>query len=92
LSDIIKTHHLPLVSGDLSNKKFFCDSCQLGKGKSLPFSASTRVSGAPLELVHSDLWTSPVTSFSACKYYIIFVDDFSRYTWFYPLHAKSDVY
>jgi hypothetical protein len=92
VSDIIKTHHLPLLSGDLSNKKFVCDSCQLGKGKSLPFSASTRVSGAPLELIHSDLWTSPVTSFSACKYYIIFVDDFSRYTWFYPLHAKSDVY
>jgi transposase InsO family protein len=26
------------------------------------------------------------------KYYVVFVDDFSQYTWFYPLHAKSNVY
>lgn len=36
--------------------------------------------------------TSPVPSVSGCRYYIIFVDDFARYTWFYPLHLKSEVY
>jgi len=29
---------------------------------------------------------------SGCKYYIIFINDFSRYTWFYPLHYKSEAY
>jgi hypothetical protein len=92
VSNVIKYHHLPVLSGDLSNKKFFCDFCQLGKGKSLPFSSSNHVSISPLELIYSDLWTSPMTSLSGCKYYIIFVDDFLRYTWFYPLQAKSEVF
>jgi hypothetical protein len=29
---------------------------------------------------------------SGCRYHVIFVDDFSRYTWLYPLHAKSEVF
>jgi hypothetical protein len=36
--------------------------------------------------------TSPITSNSGFKYYVIFVDDYSRYTWLYPLHTKSVVY
>jgi hypothetical protein len=43
-------------------------------------------------LIHSDLWTSPVPSISGCKYHIIFVDDFTRYIWLYPLHNKSNTY
>jgi hypothetical protein len=45
-----------------------------------------------LHWIHTDIWTSPVLLVSGYKYYVIFVDDFSRYIWFYPLHAKSDVY
>jgi hypothetical protein len=91
VSHVIKAHKLP-TSNKNFNKDELCDSCQLGKSKRLPFSASNRVSTTPLELVHSDLWTSPVPSISGCKYYIIFVDDFSRYTWLYPLHNKSEAY
>jgi transposase InsO family protein len=64
----------------------------MGKSKKLPFSASNRLPNLVLELVHTDLWTSPIPSLSNYKYYIIFMDDFSRYTWIYPLHHKSDVY
>jgi hypothetical protein len=35
------------------------------------------------------LQTSPVFSISGCKYYAIFVDDFSRYSWLFPLEQKS---
>jgi hypothetical protein len=27
-----------------------------------------------------------------CKYYVLFVDDYSRFTWLYPILNKSDVY
>ena len=91
VSLVLQNYHLP-VANDHSNKKFFCDSCQLGKSKRLPFNASNRISSQPLELIHTDLWTSLIPSVSGCKYYVIFVDDFSRYTWFYPLHAKSKAY
>lgn len=37
----------------------------------------------PLEIMHCDLWgPGPVTSNQGFQYYVIFVDDNSRYTWF----------
>ena len=50
------------------------------------------MSTQPLELIHTDVWTSPILSISGCKYYVVFVDDYSRYTWIYPLYNKSDVF
>jgi hypothetical protein len=68
-----------------------CDSCQLAKSKKLPFPDSTRISTHPLELIHSDVWTSPILSLGGCKYYVLFIDDFSRFSWLYPLRNKSEV-
>jgi hypothetical protein len=33
-----------------------------------------------------------VQSISGYKYYVIFVDDWSRFTWIYPLHHKFEVF
>ncbi|GJV62128.1 ribonuclease H-like domain-containing protein [Tanacetum coccineum] len=38
----------------------------------------------------TDLWTSPITSVLAIKYYVLFLDHFSHYLWVYPLRNKSD--
>lgn len=37
------------------------------------------------------MWTSPVYSIDGYKYYVIFVDHFTRYVLFYPLKKKQDV-
>jgi transposase InsO family protein len=87
---ILKKHQLPFV-GSLQNKEV-CEPCQLAKSKQLPFPLSSRVSSAPLQLVHTDVWCSPVVSSSGFRYYVIFIDDFSRYSWLYPLHNKSDAF
>lgn len=69
-----------------------CESCQLGKSSRLPFS-STFVATRPFERIHCDLWgPSPVFSVQGFKYYVIFIDHFSRYCWFYPLKLKFDLY
>jgi transposase InsO family protein len=47
---------------------------------------------SPLHLIHTNVWTSPIFSNSGFKYYVIFVDDCSRYTWLYPLQTKAKVY
>ena len=56
----------------------------------LPFATSTILSTAPLEYIYTDLWSSPVLSFDGHKYYIIFVDHFTKYIWFYHLRRKCD--
>ncbi len=58
----------------------------------LPFTDSVSITTRPLELVHSDVWgPAPITSNNEIRYYVIFVDDFTRFTWFFPLSRKSQV-
>jgi transposase InsO family protein len=89
LNKMIQQSLLPCTGSTKFNK--ICDSCQVSKSKKLPFPNSTRMSTQPLELIHSDVWTSPILSSSGCKFYVLFIDDFSRFTWLYPLRHKSDV-
>ncbi|GKE47260.1 retrovirus-related pol polyprotein from transposon TNT 1-94, partial [Tanacetum coccineum] len=43
-------------------------------------------------LIHCDLWGPAPVSSDGYLYYVIFVDDYSRFTWFYPLKTKSGFY
>ena len=79
LQRIVSKHQLPLQGKFECN--FFCDSCPLGKSSRLPFQASNSISTTPLELVHSDIWTSPHFSIKGSKYYLLFVDDYFKYSW-----------
>ena len=45
----------------------------------------------PLEIIFSDVWTSPILSIDGLRYYCMFVDHFTRYIWLYPMKRKSDV-
>jgi len=80
---LLKNHCLPLTGSP--DRTRVCESCQLGKSKQFPFFDSTRTSTRPLELVHSNVWTSSVASLSGYKFYVLFVDDYSRFTWLYPI-------
>uniref|UniRef100_A0A453BM80 GAG-pre-integrase domain-containing protein n=2 Tax=Aegilops tauschii subsp. strangulata TaxID=200361 RepID=A0A453BM80_AEGTS len=53
-----------------------CHACQLGKHVRLPFSRSQTLCSVPFQLIHCDLWTSPIASNSGLKYYLVIVDDF----------------
>ncbi|WVZ16395.1 hypothetical protein V8G54_009377 [Vigna mungo] len=68
-----------------------CNSCQINKCHKLPFNESTLKSSYPLEIIFSDVWTSPVLSIDGLRYYCMFVDHFTRYIWLYPIKRKSDV-
>jgi hypothetical protein len=60
-----------------------CNACQLGKSHQLPFGLSTHVSTAPLQLIHTDVWGPALLLVNNSKYYVSFIDDFSRYVWIY---------
>ncbi|GKB87100.1 ribonuclease H-like domain-containing protein [Tanacetum coccineum] len=79
-----------LVSYNKQNTQHLCRACQLGKQTKLPFQRSTTIVTSPFDIIHSDLWTSPVSSMSGYKYYVLFLDHYSHFLWVYPLHRKSD--
>jgi transposase InsO family protein len=45
------------------------------------------------ELVHSDVWgPAPIILYNDYRYYVIFIDDFSKTTWLYLMKNKSEVF
>ncbi|KAL2906525.1 Retrovirus-related Pol polyprotein from transposon RE1 [Bienertia sinuspersici] len=70
----------------------FCHSCPLGKMVKLPFNNSLSSTTMPFDIIHSDLWTSPVVSYLGHKYYVLFLDNYTNFLWTFPLSRKSQVY
>jgi hypothetical protein len=46
----------------------------------------------PFDLVHLDLWISPIVSVSGYKYYLVILDDCTHYLWMFPLKLTSDTF
>jgi len=89
LKAVVAQFSLP-VSHSLP-KQFNCSDCLLNKTHKLPFHTNSILSTQPLEYLYTDLWTSPIVSIDNFKYYLVIVDHYTRYSWFYPLKQKSDV-
>jgi hypothetical protein len=75
-----------------SRNNFFCNSCPLGKQIKLPFYSSLSNTFMPFDIVHSDLWTSPILSSEGHRYYMLFLDDYTNFLWTFPIHTKSQVH
>ena len=73
-------------------KHYFCHSCPLGKHTKLPFYESSSYTMMPFDIVHSDIWTSPVLSSGGHRYYALFLDDFTNFLWTFPIANKSQVH
>ena len=77
----------------ISNSVSHCKYCLSGKMHKFPFKKSVFLASKPLELVHSDVWgLAPITSINDFRYYLVFIDEFSKFTWVYLLQHKSDVF
>jgi hypothetical protein len=65
-----------------------CDVCQQRKAHQLSYPKSSSVSNFPLELVFSYVWGHATESVGSKKYYVSFIDDFSKYVWIYTLKTN----
>jgi histone deacetylase 1/2 len=74
------------------NSPSVCHACQLGRHIRLPFHTSGSRASSAFDLIHCDLWTSPVISVSGYKYYLVILDDYSHFLWTFPLKLKSDTF
>jgi hypothetical protein len=87
---VLSSYHLPISK----NKTLpVCHACQLDKSHRFPFSFSSSRSSFPLELIFTDVWgPAPKLSYNGNRYYVCFVDDFSKFIWLFLITSKSDVY
>lgn len=72
----------------------YCDGCMLGKQHRVPFpQAATYRAEERLELVHTDLCGPilPATP-GGRNYFLLIVDDYSRYMWIEVLRTKSEAF
>lgn len=69
----------------------YCIVCPLAKQTKLPFQLSSTVSHSAFELVHCDVWGPyRVPTYDSKRFFVIIVDDFTRYTWVFLTVSKSD--
>ena len=70
-----------------------CEGCAMGKMHRKPFpKKSQHRSTQPLQLIHSDICgPMNVKSVGGSRYFVTFIDDFSRFTHVYMIQNKSEV-
>nr|GEV01064.1 retrovirus-related Pol polyprotein from transposon TNT 1-94 [Tanacetum cinerariifolium] len=77
--------------GEVDSK---CEGCELGKSHRLPFlKVGVTRATHKLEIVHSDIYgPMSTTSWSGNKYFVLFIDDYTRMCWVYLLSSKASVF
>ncbi|GKB86161.1 zinc finger, CCHC-type containing protein [Tanacetum coccineum] len=71
-----------------------CEGCVLSKQTRIPFPEQAVFRAKkPLELIHADL-CGPITptTVGGSKYFLLLVDDFSRWSWVYTLTGKFEAF
>ncbi|PKU86287.1 Retrovirus-related Pol polyprotein from transposon TNT 1-94 [Dendrobium catenatum] len=81
--------HLPDITHVSNN--FSCISCTISKCHKSLFNKSNSVSLAAFDLIHSDVWgPAPENSMDGFRYYVISIDDFTRFSWLYLMKSKQE--
>ena len=82
----------PKLFSNLHDLGFKCETCILAKSHSVPFPISLNKSDILFGLIHYDVQgPTPVTNVSRIFWFVTFVDDCTRMTWFYLLKHKDEV-
>ncbi|CAI5996887.1 unnamed protein product [Closterium sp. NIES-65] len=69
-----------------------CVPCVEGRQRAAPHSSQFPPTEAPLQTLHMDVWgPARVRGIGHERYFLLVVDDYSRYTTVFPLRSKGDV-
>ncbi|CAI7883121.1 unnamed protein product, partial [Closterium sp. NIES-54] len=69
-----------------------CLPCVEGQQRAAPHSSSFPPTTAPLQTLHMDVWgPARVSGQSRERYFLLVVDDYTRYTTVFPLRSKGQV-
>ncbi|CAI7807521.1 unnamed protein product, partial [Closterium sp. NIES-54] len=69
-----------------------CVPCVEGRQRAAPYSSEFPPTEAPLQTLHMDVWgPARVRGQGHERYFLLVVDDYSRYTTVFPLRSKGEV-
>ncbi|CAI7762266.1 unnamed protein product, partial [Closterium sp. NIES-53] len=69
-----------------------CLPCVEGRQRAAPHSSSFPPTTAPLQTLHMDVWGSArISGQGRERYFLLVVDDYTRYTTVFPLRSKGEV-
>ncbi|CAI7885469.1 unnamed protein product [Closterium sp. NIES-54] len=69
-----------------------CLPCIMGRQRAAPHSSSFPPTTAPLQTLHMDVWDpARISGQDRERYFLLVVDDYTRYTTVFPLHNKGEV-
>ena len=70
-----------------------CEVCQFGKQHRHPFPKERNVRKGLLDVIHSDIWgLTQSSTFGGCRYYVLFIDEYSGHTSIYQMRQNSEVF
>ena len=81
---------MPTLNGEIQ----LCETCQLGKQSRPAFpKGQAWIASQKLQFIHTDV-CGPMKTASLCgnKYFILFIDDYTRMCWVYFIKFKSEVF
>lgn len=78
----------------VSEANCVCEVCQFGQQSQLPFPTKQATRALEeLQLIHTDVCgPMEAISLNGSKYFLLFIDDYSKMCWIYFLKQKSDVF
>ncbi|KAK1424826.1 hypothetical protein QVD17_20164 [Tagetes erecta] len=90
LNSMLSKYSLPLLNKCYDQT---CEACFVGKSSKINLLSSTNKSSHILDLIVCDVWgPAPESSFDGHSYFLLCVDQFSKFMWIFPLKQKSDVF
>ena len=82
----------PTLFKGLDIQPFHCYICEYAKHTRLSFSISYKISFSPFFLIHNDNWgPSTIPNILGSRWFVTFIDDYTRVSWIYLLKNTSDV-
>lgn len=93
LNELCRLQLLNGLPTHLENEPMQCEVCLTNKMTNLPFENKRRRASDLLEIIHTDV-NGPITQtgYKGEKYFVTFIDDYSRIAIVYCIKNKSDVY
>ncbi|BFG15661.1 hypothetical protein CerSpe_019350 [Prunus speciosa] len=70
---------------------FKWETCILAKSHRVVFSLSDNKVTKPFDLVHLDVWGPACVTSNGFRWFVTFIDDYTRLTWVYLMKNKHDV-